>query len=189
MDSMAYSLDAELQLHHFDHVFLCSGGVDSAYLTVTSRPQHETGLALFVDYQQPSAREERKAARIMAKAGGCTFAEVSVAGMPLGDMETGSGAQVVPARNVWLISLAAAFGRTIWIGCAPQDQLEYADCRPEFLSSMNAMLRTLGKRLRWSDEARDIRIAILKKHDVYEFCWSCYGPGPSPCGECQSCLQ
>lgn len=189
MDSMAYSLDAELQLHHFDHVFLCSGGVDSAYLTVTQKPQYETGLALFVDYQQPSVRKERTSARIMAKSGGCTFRQVSVAGMPLGDMETGSGAQVVPARNVWLIALAAAFGRTIWIGCAPQDQREYADCRLEFLHSMDVMLRTIGKRLRWSEAERATRIETLKEHDVYELCWSCYGPGPSPCGECQSCLQ
>jgi len=154
------------------------------------RPAYETGLALFVDYGQPAAKKERSAARIMAKSGGNSFAEIKVSGMPLGDMIEGSnGPCVVPARNLWLISLAAAFGKQIWIGCAPQDERDYEDCRLEFLHAGDLHLQTLGKRLNWSPSGRDERIEKLKELNLYDYVWSCYGAGPSPCGTCASCTQ
>ena len=178
-------------LTKYDHVFLCSGGVDSAYLTLTRRPRYESGLALFVNYQQPAAKKERAAAKMMAKSGKCEFAEVVVSGLPLGDMIEGSiGPCVVPARNLWLISLAAAFGTQIWIGCAPQDERDYEDCRLEFLSAGDLHLQTLGKRLNWSQDSRQTRIDKLTELNLIDYVWSCYGPGnPGPCGECASCKQ
>lgn len=169
-------------------VLLFSGGVDSAYLLETVTPEDGIGVALFVDYGQPAAEQERRAVSVMARRSNWMIKTVSIAGMPLGEMAAGVGMHIVPARNVWLISIAAAFGRHVWIGCAPQDR-EYEDCRLSFLSLMDDALGAIGGQVHWSNTTRDKRVALLKDRDVIQYCWSCYGSGPEPCGECKSCTQ
>ena len=169
----------------YNDVFLVSGGVDSVWLALNGPPD---SLAVFVDYGQPAAKMERRSARTTLKSV-IDIAEIQISGMPLGEMGDGVGAHVVPARNLWLLSLAASFGKNVWIGCGPQDERDYEDCRLEFLHSADTMLRTLGKRLMWSQEPRHVRVEALKERDLLRHCWSCYGPGPDPCGECASCLQ
>lgn len=171
-----------------DNVFLFSGGVDSAYMVHCLRPPGESCMALFIDYSQPAAKKEFTAARVLTN-GLMPFERVKVEGMPLGDMSKGIGPAIVPARNAWLISLGAAWGRTVWLGCTPSDRRDYDDCRLEFLNLTDAMLRTLGKRLCWSGVNRYERIKALEEIEMLDYCWSCYGPGPEPCGECASCTQ
>ena len=167
---------------------LLSGGVDSAFagFAVGEGP---TITGVFVDYGQPARAREFEAALAIASEFRWKFSQVRVLGMPLGQMADGVGAHVVPARNVWLISLAAAFGSEVWIGCAPQDERDYEDCRLGFLDSADKMLRTIGLRLNWSNMHRSCRIAWLARRGVLDLCWSCYGPGPEPCGDCASCRQ
>lgn len=167
---------------------LLSGGIDSAFagFCVGEGP---TVTGVFVDYGQPARKMEALAAAQLADAFGWRLTVANVSGMPLGQMGDGVGAHVVPARNVWLIALAAAFGDEVWIGCAPQDERDYEDCRLGFLDSADKMLRTIGRRLNWSNTHRDGRIAWLARRGVLDLTWSCYGPGPKPCGECASCRQ
>lgn len=168
-------------------VILMSGGIDSAYL---GGLVERSALCLFIDYGQPARRRERASSWGIAKNLLLNWAEVSIYGMPLGDMDDWkSGACVVPARNLWLTSIAAAFGDEVWIGCAPQDERDYEDCRLHFLEDLNQAMRTIGKRLRWSNASRDTRKAWLAEQNLLEMAWSCYGPGPKECGECASCRQ
>lgn len=166
-------------------IVLLSGGIDSAYL-LTLLPRSR---ALFVDYGQPSAEMERQAARRLVDRFGWRLSEVTVPGLYLGDMERGYGAQVVPGRNLILIALAANFGREVWIGAAPQDAANYPDCREAFLGAASHALDVgYHAAVRWSDKSRILRRSALGD-SVAALCWSCYGSGPEPCGECDSCLQ
>lgn len=165
---------------------LLSGGVDSAYL---GKLVEGKATAVFVDYGQPSALMERGASQTIARALGWYWAIVTVRPMPLGDMDTLTGACVVPARNLWLTSIAAAFGDEVWIGAAPQDQRDYEDCRLHFLASLDDAMRTIHRRLRWTNASREERVKWLKANNLLAMTWSCYGPGPEPCGECASCRQ
>lgn len=166
-------------------LLLLSGGVDSAAVLVQQR--RELDLALYVDYGHPAAMQEYRAASRLCAEFVLPLRKVSVLGAPLGDMEKRRGARVVPARNVWLIALAAAFGDSIWIGCAPQDHAEYADCREDFLVAMSETMGLLGKKLLWSRATRKERIETLG--ELAGVCWSCYEAGNQPCGECPSCKQ
>lgn len=181
---------SKANVKRYSDVILLSGGVDSTYLAATVKPVRPPGLALFVDYGQPSAKKENAAAATLAKACLLDFRTVQVRGLPLGKMdEWSSGPAVVPARNLWMIALAAAFGETIWIGAAPQDWADYADCRRPFLDSLDRSLRLLGSTLRYSLVEREARVTHLRDVGFEAYTWSCYGPGPKPCGQCASCSQ
>ena len=174
----------------YTDVVLLSGGIDSTFVAAELKATQAPGLALFVDYGQPSAKKENQAAATIAKALLLDFRTVQVRGLPLGAMaEWQSGPAVVPARNLWMISLAAAFGDRVWIGCAPQDWTDYADCRTAFLDSLHHSLRLIGSSVYYSLADRSQRIARLTSIGLEEYTWSCYGPGPKPCGQCASCSQ
>ena len=165
---------------------LLSGGVDSAYLlTYVEKPR----CAIFVDYGQPSNVYEERSARVLAEVTSCDLVVVTIKNAPLGDMATHAGPHVVPARNLWLVSLAAAHGHRVWIGAAPQDQADYADCRTEFLERLRDAMRAIGNDLAWSPATRASRVDALKSRELLHLTWSCYYAGPEPCGECPSCLQ
>ena len=178
-------------MRRYTDVVLASGGVDSSFLCFKVARERTPALALFVDYGQPAARMEERCARRVAKTAELDFQFVKVAGLPLGDMsDWGSGPSVVPARNLWLIALAAAFGRTVWLGAVPEDWSDYADCRPAFLWELEDAMRTAyDAEVRWACEDRASRVAYLDQHGYANLVWSCYGPGPEPCGGCASCTQ
>lgn len=178
-------------MKRYSDVVLLSGGVDSSYLAFTIKPERSPAMALFVDYGQPAAKKEERSARVMAKAALLDFGKVSVHGLPLGDMsDWETGAAVVPARNLWLIAIGAAYGDRVWIGCVPEDFEDYADCRPKFLHDMGvAMNRAYGATVAYSPATRAERVNFLRENELDPFAWSCYGPGPKPCGQCASCSQ
>jgi len=184
-----------------NNVVLLSGGVDSAFVATELCDHGESTRALFVDYGQPAAASERTSAKRLCEFLNITLFEFRIDGVPLGDMASSEGARVVPARNLWLISLAASLlpvvyppirqvgfsHNQVWIGAAPQDHAEYADCRDSFLESMRRPLHLLGHDLRWSFAKREERVNLLKGHGLLAFTHSCYSN--VPCGECPSCLQ
>lgn len=172
----------------FSTAVLLSGGIDSAF-SAYCVGEHGKTRAVFVDYGQPARKMELLAATQLAESFRWPLYVVSISGMPLGQMADGVGAHVVPARNLWLISIAAAFGDRVWIGCAPQDERDYEDCRLHFLQNMNEAVRSIRRSVDWSNMPRSGRIAWLERRGVLGLCWSCYGPGPEPCGECASCRQ
>ena len=174
----------------YSDVILLSGGVDSAFLAITVAPDIAPGLALFVDYGQPSIKRERRAASAIADRVGLDFKELKVDGLELGGMdEWESGLAIVPARNAWLISLAAAFGKNVWIGASPSDA-DYPDCQPVFLGQFSVALnQAYGSCVSYSPATREHRLRVLAEHGYDEITWSCYGAGDNPCGQCASCSQ
>ncbi len=89
---------------------------------------------------------------------------------------------------------------TIIIAANAIDYSGYPDCRPEFYRAAMETLR-LGSKL-GTAHGIPIRIATplieLSKAEIVSLAlrleaplrltWSCYGPGPTPCGRCDSCL-
>lgn len=171
-------------------VLLLSGGVDSAFLLFQERLR----LAVFVDYGQPAAADESRAAHLLATYRGCSIQSVALKNAPLGDMGSGTAAHVVPARNLWLISLAFAHclpgeDEDVWIGAAPNDEADYADCRCDFLDAFGDVSKSLGfGRVRYSHRRREERVFSLLQEGVLHLTQSCYYGDPA-CGECPSCLQ
>jgi 7-cyano-7-deazaguanine synthase len=95
---------------------------------------------------------------------------------------------------------AADLEATIIIAANAIDYSGYPDCRPEFYRAAAETLR-LGSKL-GAEYGVPIGIATpliaMSKAAIVELglrigaplrhTWSCYGPGPTPCGHCDSCL-
>jgi len=104
--------------------------------------------------------------------------------------------EAIESQGVDPTDLSAA----IVIGANAIDYSGYPDCRPEYYRAATETLR-LGSKL---GTTYHVPITILTpliektKADIVrlatelgapiEHTWSCYGPGPSPCGRCDSCL-
>ena len=109
----------------------------------------------------------------------------------------------VPGRN--LIFLAVAMGvaeardaGAVYLGVNALDYSGYPDCRPEFVASFQ---RTAALALKRGIEGRPVEIRTplidLTKAEIVrlglahraplELSWSCYRPGPEPCGRCDAC--
>ena len=173
-------------------VLCLSGGVDSMLLARMAGDALK--CCVFVDYGQPAAFMEQSAARWMCYRMGVQLHIVTVRGIPLGDMATLTGACVVPNRNAMLLTAASNYANgqdcdSIWIGCNRSDYHDYEDCRPEFIKQMEKVLGV------WVEAP----LTYLTKAEIVAFArgwgiteqeyWSCYGPGPVPCGECASCKE
>ena len=104
--------------------------------------------------------------------------------------------EAIEARDVSPLDLSAS----IVIGANAIDYSGYPDCRPEYYRSVVETLR-LGSKL-GTTYGVPFTIATpliqMTKADIIllardlgapvELTWSCYGPGPTPCGRCDSCV-
>lgn len=108
---------------------------------------------------------------------------------------------LVPFRNGILLSLATAWAEVVGaeavvIGAVEEDSSGYPDCREQFMIALERAVQ-LGTR-----PECDIRIVAPLVHKTkvdivklgaelkvpFELSWSCYGAGPEPCNDCESCL-
>jgi 7-cyano-7-deazaguanine synthase len=94
----------------------------------------------------------------------------------------------------------AELSAAVVIGANAIDYSGYPDCRPEYYRAATETLR-LGSKLGTSygvpiaidtpliqkTKSEIVRLAFELGAPV-EHTWSCYGPGPAPCGRCDSCL-
>ncbi len=111
----------------------------------------------------------------------------------------------VPARNTIFLALALGWAETldadeIWIGVNEVDTSGYPDTRPEFIAAFERLAGLATRRgvegratrivapLLGLDKAAIVRLGMDLGVD-FSLTWSCYspGPGPTPCGECDSC--
>lgn len=169
---------------------LLSGGLDSALCYAHAGAD---ALALFVDYSQPVAEQEREAARRVAS--GRRLYEVTVNGLSLGDMDgSNAGPQVVAARNAILLSLACNVAvevgaDEIVIGCNADDFRDYEDCRSQYLDALRDAFRPFGVRVSAPLLTLSKREIAKRASDLgISSTWSCYTPGDGPCGYCASCV-
>ena len=201
-------------------VCLLSGGLDSATTLYVARRDGYLPLALTVNYGQLHIRELASAARI-AKHLGIGHEVISIE-LPWGgsalldphipipenrtqdEISTGIPPTYVPARNTVFLSLAGSFAEAtgseaIFIGANALDFSGYPDCRPEYFSAFERLLK-LGTKCGVEGKSIEIKTPLisLKKADIVrlavklgvplEWTWSCYKGGEFPCGMCDSCF-
>jgi 7-cyano-7-deazaguanine synthase len=168
---------------------LVSGGIDSAALLAFYTRQHFSVRALFVDFGQPAAKQESRAARSVCKHYGVQLSTMTVkcaAAFSPGE---------ILGRNAFLV-FAAVLARgaepgIIAIGI--HEGTQYYDCTEGFLKSIQIVLDGYA--------AGKIKVAApflnWGKQIIWEFCkkvgvpvnstYSCEKGGLHPCGKCLSC--
>lgn len=206
-------------------VVLLSGGLDSTTLLYYAKHKGFKPHSLIFDYGQRHKKEVDVAKRI-ARTAGCAYQVVKMAlpwqgssllnkkmrlpqRMRIDPKEIPS--TYVPGRNIIFLSFAASFAEAIgagaiFIGANAIDYSGYPDCRPEFFSAYQDVLKTgmksglpagqAGIRARaikiYAPLVRQTKAQIiqmgLKLKVPYHLTWSCYRGGQRPCGKCDSCL-
>lgn len=180
-------------------VVLLSGGLDSVVLATMARRAGKLAVAVFVDYGQPAAEQERLAAQRWAGKTRTNLVEISTRIPGTEELEDKTGPCVVPCRNLILVSLAASvaveWGAVeVWYGATAADQADYIDCRPSYAEAMSVALSGFGVSVHVPlTGMRRGDICVLAKAlevDVKDT-WSCYEPKADgqPCGVCSSCRQ
>ena len=203
-------------------VVLLSGGMDSATAMAVARSNGHELYALSFDYGQRHRSElscARKLAKFfkatdhkvlkieLGKLGGSALTDKRI-DVPDADGGWSGGkpipATYVPARNLVMLSFAAAYAETvgalaIFIGANAIDYSGYPDCRPEFLRAFEEAAR-LGTKCGVSGRPLRIEAPLLhlSKAQIvrlgasllvpFEMTWSCYRGGKRPCGKCDSCV-
>lgn len=184
-------------------IVLLSGGLDSTVLATVAARARRLTAAVFVDYGQPAATQERVAAQRWCCLNRARLVEVGASMPGIAAMAIGAGApgpRVVPCRNLILISLAASVAadlsaREVWYGATAADQASYPDCRPEFVAALSQVLALDGGvcvRAPLSGMRRsEVRALAEALGVVRADTWSCYEPraNGAPCGACDSCRQ
>jgi 7-cyano-7-deazaguanine synthase len=106
----------------------------------------------------------------------------------------------VPARNVVLIAAAAAFAEAlgadvVLAGFNREEAATFPDNSAAFTAAMSGAL-ALGTRTGVGIEIptqgldkQQIAAAARGQGLSRDDFWSCYGAGPRPCGECESCVR
>ena len=119
---------------------------------------------------------------------------------------TGGGVSTyVPFRNGLMLSAAASFAGSIfendsvgiYIGAHADDAAgnAYADCREDFIRTLDAAIRIGTYERIWlvapfiGKSKADIVKIGLELGTPYELTWSCYEGGDKPCGQCATCLD
>lgn len=198
-------------------VVLLSGGLDSATVFYHAKAEGYKIYALSFDYGQRHKRELRFAeklayinnteSRILKIAfpwKGSSLIDRNIK-LPGGQAaRKGIPDTYVPARNIIFLSFAASYAETIgafkiFIGANQVDYSNYPDCRKNFLNAFEAMIKK-GTKMGVSGKALSIEAPLIgmKKKDIiikasnigvpFEYTWSCYKGGKSPCLRCDSCL-
>ncbi len=109
----------------------------------------------------------------------------------------------VPARNIIFLSFALSLAEAInaqavFIGAHAADYSGYPDCRPEFYRAFSKAAKT-GTKTGVEGNSIKITTPLINKNKAqiiklgislcvpFEFTWSCYNGGRTPCGACDSC--
>lgn len=169
-------------------LILLSGGVDSAALVDFYVSFGRPPVALFVDYGQAAAADERIASAAVADHYGVELRTVTWRGV--NPKATG----LVPGRNNFLVAGAImerpASVSVICLGI--HAGTTYPDCSERFLTALQS---TVGLS---EDERVQLAAPFVtwSKLDIYEYCrsrrvpvhltYSCES-GAGPCGDCLSC--
>jgi 7-cyano-7-deazaguanine synthase len=199
------------------NVVVLSGGLDSTVCTSLAAEEGELLALTFdygqrhrIELQRAEAvarhyHAEHLIVRLDASRwGGSALTDTGIE-VPDYDRESADRIPVtyVPGRN--LIFLAVAMGvaeardaDAVFFGVNALDYSGYPDCRPEFVASFQ---QTAALALKRGIEGRPVQIRTplidLTKAEIVKLglarraplwlSWSCYRPGPEPCGRCDAC--
>jgi len=190
---------------------LLSGGLDSTVACAMAGEIYNLRYALFFDYGQHPAAEERVAVAALAKHFNLDMIEISLPWMKnfssssLVAAEPVSGGKgMSPAwvenRNGIFIDIAASIAaekdcRFVVVGFNREEAVDFPDNRVEYLDAVNRAL-TLGVSKpvtvvspTINMDKREIVTEGLKRGVPWEKIWSCYRSGDVMCGTCESCLR
>jgi 7-cyano-7-deazaguanine synthase len=167
---------------------LASGGLDSSTLIALAISTGARPRSLFVDYGQPSAAAEERAASRVSTALGVELQIVRYLGSPFSHGE-------IPGRNAILVHLALMELRaagTVMIGI--HAGTSYVDCSPAFVEVMRrsfdfhsgGKLQLAVPFVEWTKK-QIFQLACELGVPINET-YSCEA-GNIPCGSCLSCLD
>ncbi len=199
-------------------IILVSGGMDSCVTAAVAKKQGFDLCFLHVNYGQRTenrelqafhdladhyevAQENRLVISIahLAMIGGSSLTDsnIEVTNADLENTEIPSS--YVPFRNAHFLSIAVSWAevidaKRIFIGAVCEDSSGYPDCRPEYYTAFNEVIRV-------GTAAGDIKIETpiihLKKEQIIDLgvdlkaplqlTWSCYKTEDVACGICDSC--
>ena len=175
--------------HHV--LVLLSGGIDSSACVGFYRAQKMAVEALFVNYGQPGAKQERVAALAISRHYQIKIHEAAVRGVAV------VRAGFVPGRNALLVAtaLSCVAPESGLIALGIHAGVPYVDCRPGFLTACQALadvyhggaVRIAAPFVEWSKAdivtaARDLKVPLQRTY-------SCEAGGAMACGVCLSCLD
>ncbi|MDP4094467.1 MAG: 7-cyano-7-deazaguanine synthase QueC [Bacillota bacterium] len=197
-------------------VVLLSGGLDSTTcLSVAIKDGYEA-YPLSFDYSQRHKKELDCARKIseyyniknhkvikIDNVGGSALTDMAI-DVPEYKGTSDIPVTYVPARNIMFLSYAAGYAEVvgaeaIYIGVNAIDYSGYPDCRPEFISAFQEMIRVGTKSgvegnplkiitpLLKLSKAEIIKLANDSKAPL-ELTTSCYKGGDKACGICDSCI-
>jgi 7-cyano-7-deazaguanine synthase len=198
-------------------VCLVSGGMDSCVTAAIAAREVSEVAFLHISYgQRTEARELRAFEDIanhygvgrrlvfslqhLAKIGGSSLTDNSIAVTPPDLASNGIPTSYVPFRNAHLLSVATSWAEVIgaeaiYIGAVGEDSSGYPDCRPEFYEAFQRAI-TMGTKPVTKIKIRTPVIA-MKKPDIVKLgqqldaplglTWSCYKMSEQACGNCDSC--
>ncbi len=191
--------------------------MDSLLITALSLENGYEIYPLFIQYGQKTETRELKAfndvcdhykvpedhrkvmdLRELGKIGGSSLTDVDIA--VESELENrGIPKSYVPFRNSIFLAYAVSWGEVlgaekIIIGAVVEDAPGYPDCRPEYYTAYNHLIR-FGAKNKIQIETPIIRMSkemILQECDRLEApiekTWSCYQNEDKPCGTCDSCV-
>jgi 7-cyano-7-deazaguanine synthase len=197
-------------------VVLLSGGLDSSTLAYYIKNLGYIVYAISFDYGQKNIREldaskeigklldvkEHKIIKIDLKSigGSALTSDMDIPEMSKEDIPP----TYVPARNTIFLSIALAYAEVIdaeivFFGANCIDYSGYPDCRPEYISAFNNLVKLAtkkgieGKTIKIEApflfySKKDIVSLALKLNVPIEKTWSCYNGGTEPCKYCASCI-
>lgn len=205
-------------------VVLLSGGLDSATTLYYAKSKGYRCHCLIFDYGQRHKREIESARRI-AQNTGCKAQVIKIA-LPwkgsalldknikipernkLNEPKSVIPSTYVPARNIIFLSFALSYAEAIgagviFIGANAIDYSGYPDCRPEFFSAFQQVIKTgtkTGSNIQHPASSIQINAPLVNKtkKEIVKLAkrlgvplgltWSCYKGGRKPCGACDSCM-
>ena len=176
-------------------VLLNSGGMDSFFVAIESRPD----IHVFVDIGQKYMSKEYKSSRRIASFVGAEW--VYVPGAQIAQFEHPSG--IIPLRNAELLLCAGQYGEEIYLGILEGEV--NSDKSPEFLRAMEAVMNISCREQYWSD-GREYsihtplgtrsKVDLLRGLKDRPTAWdealqtvSCYSSSSRHCGTCASCFK
>jgi 7-cyano-7-deazaguanine synthase len=169
---------------------LLSGGIDSA-ACVLGLHDARSRSAIFVDYGQAAARQEKEAATKIAGFFGIPLTTCEARGQ----VHLGTGELV--GRNAFLIATALLLGAckpgTLVIGI--HAGTVYYDCSPAFYElasrllaeQTNGSIQLVAPLLEW--HKREIVEKLKQSNFPFDLTYSCEAGGVVICGKCLSCLD